>query len=240
MKIAKLSLLALSMGSLVACQQGPKNVDAKVAKDPVKKSSYAIGLAMAQDIKRNVASVAGQDKDLDTALIYATISDYLNSGKAHLDSAALQTALMDWQKGMMDKKNKDNEAAAAENEKKGAQYIAEQMKANPKLQKTASGLVYEVITEGSGAKPTGSQMVSVNYKGTLIDGTTFDESKGQPVEFPLNQVIKGWTEGLQLMSPGAKYKFIIPAALAYGPQERPPFIKPGSTLVFEVELLKVK
>jgi len=106
---------------------------------------------------------------------------------------------------------------------------------------TASGLQYEVIKEGTGAKPTSDTVtVSVHYHGTLIDGTVFDSSvdRGTPAQFKLNQVIKGWTEGLKLMSVGSKYKFWIPADLAYGDQGGGP-IKPGSMLIFEVELLKI-
>jgi FKBP-type peptidyl-prolyl cis-trans isomerase len=151
-----------------------------------------------------------------------------------------QQTLTDWQNGLGEKRNKAMAEAASVNKAEGQKYAEAQMKANPKLKKTASGLVYEVLKEGAGAKPTATQQVKVNYKGTLIDGTEFDSNKNGPIEFGLNQVIRGWTEGLQLMTPGSKYRFIIPSDLAYGDQERPPHIKPGATLVFEVELLEVK
>jgi FKBP-type peptidyl-prolyl cis-trans isomerase len=107
---------------------------------------------------------------------------------------------------------------------------------------TPSGLQYQVIKEGNGPKPVDSATVSVHYHGTLLDGTVFDSSvdRGTPAEFPLNRVIKGWTEGIQLMSVGSKYKFWIPADLAYGDNGAGGQIKPGSLLIFEVELLSIK
>jgi FKBP-type peptidyl-prolyl cis-trans isomerase len=108
---------------------------------------------------------------------------------------------------------------------------------------TASGLQYKVLKEGSGKSPKATDTVQVNYRGTLIDGTEFDSSykRGEPIEFPLNGVIKGWTEGVQLMKEGAKYQFTIPSKLAYGERGTPGGPIPGdATLIFEVELLKVK
>jgi FKBP-type peptidyl-prolyl cis-trans isomerase len=107
---------------------------------------------------------------------------------------------------------------------------------------TASGLQYKVIREGTGAQPKATDMVTVNYRGTLINGTEFDSSykRGQPATFPLNGVIKGWTEGVQLMKVGSKYQFFIPSNLAYGERAVGPDIGPNATLIFEVELLDVK
>ncbi|MDR1177673.1 MAG: FKBP-type peptidyl-prolyl cis-trans isomerase [Spirochaetaceae bacterium] len=107
---------------------------------------------------------------------------------------------------------------------------------------TASGLQYEVVTEGSGVKPGAEDTVSVNYEGTLVDGTVFDSSytRGEPAEFPLNMVIPGWSEGLMLMSVGSTYRLYIPSDLAYGPQGSPGAIPPYATLIFDVELLSIK
>jgi len=110
------------------------------------------------------------------------------------------------------------------------------------VKETPSGLQYKVITESIGKKPTETDTVEVHYHGTLIDGTVFDSSvlRGQTIEFPLNQVIKGWTEGVQLMSEGSKFEFYIPSHLAYGDQGAGDAIKGGATLIFQVELFKVK
>ncbi len=115
-------------------------------------------------------------------------------------------------------------------------------KGESKVTTTASGLQYEVLTEGSGASPSATDQVTVHYRGTLTDGTEFDSSyeRGQPATFPLNRVIAGWTEGVQLMNVGSKYRFTIPPNLAYGKRGVPGTIPPDATLVFEVELLEIK
>jgi FKBP-type peptidyl-prolyl cis-trans isomerase FklB len=121
------------------------------------------------------------------------------------------------------------------------QFLTENAKRD-EVHVTKSGLQYEVIEEGSGASPSANDTVEVHYVGTFIDGKTFDSSRdrGQTAEFPLNRVIAGWTEGIQLMQEGARYKFYIPYDLGYGEQGRPPVIPAHSTLIFDVELIQVK
>lgn len=124
---------------------------------------------------------------------------------------------------------------------KGQQFLQENAKKDG-VKTTASGLQYEVLTEGSGKTPKATDTVLVHYKGTLLNGTEFDSSykRGEPIEFPLNQVIRGWTEGVQLMKEGSKYRFYIPSNLAYGPRGAGGVIGPDETLIFDVELLKVR
>ncbi len=142
---------------------------------------------------------------------------------------------------MREEQMKKFEAAKKENLEKGKAFLAKKAK-DKKVKKTASGLMYEVLKEGSGKQPKSPEdTVVVHYKGTTIDGKEFDSSykRGQPATFKLNQVIKGWTEGVQLMKEGAKYRFYIPADLAYG-ENAPPAIGPNQVLIFDVELLEVK
>jgi FKBP-type peptidyl-prolyl cis-trans isomerase FklB len=128
---------------------------------------------------------------------------------------------------------------SAKNLEEGKKYMAENAK-NPKIKTTDSGIQYEILKEGKGAKPTAADKVTTHYHGTKVDGTVFDSSveRGEPIEFGLNQVIKGWTEILQLMPKGSKWRVTIPANLAYG-EQGPPNIGPNSTLIFEIELFKI-
>ena len=137
--------------------------------------------------------------------------------------------------------NEYQQKAAARAVGKGAEFLAENAKREG-VQVTASGLQYEVIKAAEGAKPTPTDTVSVHYTGTLISGKKFDSSvdRGEPTEFPVNRVIPGWTEGLQLMSVGSKFKFFIPSELAYGEAGAGRDIGPNETLIFEVELLGIK
>lgn len=132
-------------------------------------------------------------------------------------------------------------SAAPTNPLTAGQAFLAQNAQEPGVMTTASGLQYKVITEGSGARPTATDTVTVHYRGTLIDGTEFDSSysRGEPISFPLNGVIAGWTEGLQLMTVGSKYMLYIPSELGYGAQGAGAAIPPNSTLIFEVELLAI-
>ena len=134
---------------------------------------------------------------------------------------------------------KQNNAMASEKEK-GAKFLAENKK-QPGVIETPSGLQYKVVKMGDGPKPTATAKVKVHYHGTLIDGTVFDSSveRGEPITFPLNGVIRGWTEGVQLMPVGSKFIFYIPSELAYGDRGAGQIIKGGATLIFEVELLEI-
>jgi FKBP-type peptidyl-prolyl cis-trans isomerase FklB len=142
---------------------------------------------------------------------------------------------------LFDKLNKAKEEKSTSTLQAGEDFLAENAK-RPEVTTTASGLQYEVLTEGTGPKPKATSTVSCHYHGTLINGTVFDSSvqRGQPASFPLNMVIKGWTEALQLMSLGSKYRLFLHPTLAYGERSAGAHIQPNSTLIFDVELLGIK
>jgi FKBP-type peptidyl-prolyl cis-trans isomerase FklB len=179
--------------------------------------------------------------DVDSKAYAAGFADGLARAKPVMGEAELQKVLADFQQQMRTKLAAAVQQAATENKKKGDAYLAENKKQRGVVA-LPSGLQYKVLKEGKGAKPKATDTVSVNYRGTLTDGTEFDSSAkhGGPVEFPVNQVIPGWTEAMQLMPVGAKWQLVIPPDLAYGMQGRGEHIGPNSTLVFEVELLDIK
>ncbi|NLE00205.1 MAG: FKBP-type peptidyl-prolyl cis-trans isomerase, partial [Fibrobacter sp.] len=142
----------------------------------------------------------------------------------------------------LQKKNQESQRAAGEKNLNEGKLFLENNKNNPGVKTTASGLQYIVIKEGKGAHPKATDNVKVHYRGTLLDGKEFDSSyrRGEPAVLALNQVIPGWTEGIQLMTPGSNYKFFIPAELAYGDRQAGPDILPNSTLIFDVELISIE
>ncbi len=220
--INSLVLFALALGS-IAC-------DKKVSLDSdEKKAGYAIGQQIGQNFK-------AQSLTPDTAAVRAGMDDAIKGEKSRLTTEEVQAALMKLRETAVSKMEQESKA----NKEKGDKFLADN-KAKEGVKTTASGLQYQVITEGKGDTPKDDSVVKVHYKGTLTDGTEFDSSytRGEPAEFPVNNVIKGWTEALKLMKTGGKNKLFIPADLAYGPAGRPPTIPGNSVLVFEVELLDI-
>lgn len=203
-------------------------------KDQKEKISYAIGV----DIGRTLKS---QGIEVDPGILTGGITDALGGGDLKLTDEQMRETMMEFQKEMMAKAAATAKAAGEKNAKAGEEFLARKEKEKG-VQKTASGLLYKVITEGKGAKPKGTDTVEVHYRGTLIDGTEFDSSfkRGEPATFPVNQVIPGWTEALQLMPVGSKWQLFIPADLAYGEAGAGNAIGPNETLVFDVELLDIK
>lgn len=190
-------------------------------------ASYAIGQQIGQNLKT-------QNIDFDPATLAASMKDAAE-GKSQMTKEEIQKAMMKLQESAMKKQQEEGEA----NKKKSAEFL-EKNKTAEGVKTTASGLQYIVVKEGDGPIPKKEDNVKCHYTGTLIDGTKFDSSvdRGQPAEFPVGGVIPGWTEALQMMKVGSKYKLFIPPELAYGPSGRPG-IPPNSALVFEVELLEI-
>jgi FKBP-type peptidyl-prolyl cis-trans isomerase len=210
---------------LMALQQGQSADKAK--------TGYAVGLSIGRNVKP-VADLA------DSGAIIKGIKDQL-AGKPGMDDEAMRAALSDLSKRQQEAQNQGKAGVSEKNKAEGADYLAKN-KLKPGVKVTASGLQYEVLNEGKGPHPKATSTVKVDYVGTLLNGTEFDSSikRGQPAEFPLNGVIPGWTEGVQLMNVGAKYRFVIPSALAYGPNGAGQLIGPDAVLIFEVKLLAIK
>ena len=232
----KYSIFAMIIAALaattVSAQDEKKAPAAEAKKEVAEKPTHGfttenqkLGYAIGQDIGRNVAMY----KDLiDIDVFFASIKDAFADKDSKMTPAEMSAVFMELPKRMAEENKKKGEAFLAENKKKEG------------VKTTESGLQYEVVKAAEGAKPKASDSVTVHYTGTLIDGTVFDSSveRGTPTTFPLNGVTPGWTEGLQLMSVGSKFRFAIPSNLAYG-ERGPQKIGPNSTLIFDVELISI-
>lgn len=214
-------LLALPLGAQ------EKSPELKELKDKV---SYSIGLNIGFNFKK-------QNVELNTDALLAGVKDAMSNKKPLLSENEVKETMTAFSKEMADKQKQVGEKNRADGEK----YLADNKKKEG-VKTTSSGLQYKVLKEGTGPKPAATDTVTVNYRGTLIDGTEFDSSykRGEPATFPVQGVIKGWTEALQLMTKGSKYQLFIPAPLAYGERAMPPDIGPNSALIFEVELMDIK
>jgi FKBP-type peptidyl-prolyl cis-trans isomerase FklB len=181
-----------------------------------------------------------QSIDIDPAILMKGMQDTL-AGKTLLTEAEAQAILMQLQADMRKKQEEKMQQAGEGNQKEGEAFLAAN-KAKPGVMALPSGLQYKILKEGTGPKPTTTDTVACNYRGTLVNGTEFDSSYkgGQPVTFPVNGVIKGWTEALQLMPVGSKWQLFIPPDLAYGARGAGADIGPNATLIFEVELLSIQ
>ncbi len=193
-------------------------------------TSYALGADLGENLKR-------QQVELDYDVFMAGLTDaMLDDDLVKLNQSQRRGVMSSLQKSIREKAKKEGE----ENLKKADQFLDNNIKDNSDIKETPTGLQYRVINEAQGEKPVQTDRVKVHYVGRLIDGSQFDSSieRGEPTEFGLNQVIKGWTEGLQLMSIGSKYEFFIHPNIAYGSRPRPK-IPANSVLIFEIELLDI-
>jgi len=225
----KTSLLIVA-ASIAVASLAPAQTELKDQKDKV---SYSIGLDIGTTLKRQLIDVNAQ-------LLNKGIQDGLSGSKALLTDEQMKETMATFQKDMMAKQAAAKKATGEKNAAEGKKYLTDN-KAKEGVKTTASGLQYKVLKDGTGPSPKATDTVKVNYRGTTIDGTEFDSSfkRGEPATFPVNRVIKGWTEALQLMKAGSKYQLVIPAELAYGERGAGSDIGPNATLLFEVELVGI-
>jgi len=202
-------------------------------KSEEQKLSYSLGLILGEKLRVDF-------KELDTDAFRRGVESVYSDGKPLLTQEEVQGVMQAFQQKKIEEQRQAFAKQALQNLEKGQAYLADNGKKSG-VQTTDSGLQYEELTAGKGGSPAVTDTVQVHYRGTLVDGTEFDSSysRGEPVSFPLNGVIPGWTEGLQLMKEGGKSRLVIPSELAYGPGGMGNAIGPNETLVFEVELLKI-
>ena len=231
-KVSVLVAVALvAMGTtFTSCGGSHKSASLKSAVDS---AGDAIGISTGAGCKEDLTTLPGGEANVDDL-----IAGFIQAIKG--DSAAMKMTPQEAQQYLQTYFVEAQAREAAKSKEEGEKFLAEN-KTKEGVITTESGLQYQVITEGTGVKPTAEDRVKVHYTGTLLDGTKFDSSvdRGEPAEFGVSQVIKGWTEGLQIMPAGSKYIFWIPSELAYGERGAGQDIKPNSVLKFEVELLEV-
>lgn len=228
----KYALSVLMSVVLLACQGNTQNKgELKTTQDSV---SYVIGMNIGHNMK-------SQKVDVTIEALTRGIQDVLDSSKTLITDEQADALMGAFQQRMMAKQEEESKAAGEKNKKEGEAFLAAN-KSKQGVKVTESGLQYKVITMGNGPKPKSDQTVTVHYRGTTIDGTEFDSSykRGQPAKFGVGQVIRGWTEAVQMMPVGSKWELYIPSELAYGERGAGGSIGPNATLIFEVELLSVE
>jgi FKBP-type peptidyl-prolyl cis-trans isomerase FklB len=225
--IAVALVLSLFGGTVIA----QKKVTPKTKKEKI---SYSIGINIGKNMKT-------QGLDLDQGLLTQGIKDGLNSSKTAMSDKDMEATMIAFQQEMTGKMQAKQKVNGEKNVKEGEAFLAANKKKEGIIT-LSSGLQYKILKSGDGPKPTKDQTVKCHYRGTLIDGTEFDSSykRGEPTEFPVGQVIKGWTEALQLMPVGSKWQLFIPSDLAYGPNGAGQMIGPNATLIFDIELISIK
>lgn len=242
MKFFKPTLITVAMIAVLGCSQEAKQETTKapVLDTEIQKQAYGLGASIGMYMQRNLEQQSKLGLDLDKDLISHGFLDSID-GKSLLEQEEIQALLTSLDEQMKAKQQAMTAKASEDGIAEGQKFLDENAKREG-VEVTPSGIQYEVIVEADGEKPLATDTVVVHYAGTLLNGEEFDSSikRGQPAVFPLNRVISGWTEGVQLMSVGAKYKFTIPSDLAYGPNGNPPTIPGNAVLQFEIELLEIK
>lgn len=231
-RIAGIALVAcLASPGLALAVDAVKTVELNSFKD---KLSYSMGLDIGTYLN-------GIGEELDYERLILGLKSGFEGTEALMTMEEMQSVQKEFAEKMKAKQEAQVKALQEENLKAGTAYLAEN-KAKKGVVVTESGLQYEVVKEGTGVKPVAEDTVKVHYKGTMIDGTVFDDSnqRGEPAVFGVTQVIPGWSEVLQLMKEGASYRIVLPPALAYGEQGVPPMIEPNSVLVFDVDLISIE
>lgn len=208
--------------------------DSSILNSDKARQSYALGMYFGQGWKKS-------DMDIDIDLLVRGIKESQAGGSTLLTQQQMTDALNDLRKSVALNRQKAQMEEAKKNQAEGEVFLSEN-KTKPGVVTLPDGLQYKILTEGTGQMPAPTDIVSVNYRGTSVDGTEFDSSakSGHPAEFPIGAVIHGWTEALEKMPIGSKWELYIPSNLAYGPAGRPPVIGPNETLIFEVELLSAR
>jgi len=228
------AIIVLALG-VAACNQGgaASPGTAGTPETLEERASYALGFSAGEQL-------SSQTTDLDVDQLVAGLRDAFAGAEGKMTAEEIQSAMTEYQQAMAAAETDRRNSEASDNKAAGDAFLADNAD-KPGIMVTDSGLQYEVIEEGSGASPLATDEVTVNYEGRLIDGTVFDGSArhGGPATFPLNRVIPGWTEGVQLMKVGGKYRFFVPGELGYGMNPPPGEIGPNATLIFEVELLAI-
>jgi FKBP-type peptidyl-prolyl cis-trans isomerase FkpA len=227
----------LKMAALAAAVTFAANVSAQTLTTEKDKTSYAIGMQFGSSLQQ----IPELGKEIDLNILFKGLQAAANKTPTSLTQEQAGQVLNAFGTRMQEKAASVAKVEGEKNTAEGTKFLASN-KTKPGIKSTASGMQYQVLTQGKGVMPKAVDTVKVHYRGTLLNGTEFDSSykRNQPAEFPLNGVIAGWTEGLQLMKAGSKYKFWIPGSLAYGERGSPPTIGANALLVFEVELLEVK
>lgn len=236
--VARAAAALLVIAGLSACEQQSTEAPAAATGEvkletPNQRLSYGVALGLGRNM-------AGDGMTVDVDAFAAGLSDAMSGAPGRLSDEEIQQEMLAFQERMNEEREATNMALGQANAAAGSAFLAENG-AREGVMTTASGLQYEIVEEGDGGMPSADDSVEVHYRGTLIDGTVFDSSydRGEPVTFGVGQVISGWTEALQLMKVGSKYKLYIPSELAYGAGGAGDRIGPNATLMFDVELLSI-